>query len=232
EGSRIALPKIGQVKLILHRPIPDGFTIKTAKVTRKADGWYVSLLLEDKTVPLPTSDVDMAKSVGIDVGLKDFLVASDGDSVPIPQFFRRSELKLAKLQRQLSRQKKGSNRWRKQVNRIAKLHLKISRQRRDFFSKVWDSLFSKYDVVAHEKLNIKGLARTRLAKSIADAAWGTFLQMGAWKAERAAKLTIAENPRGTSIECSGCGERVPKTLADRVHSCPSCGLVLNRDRNA
>ncbi|ERN39764.1 transposase, partial [Rubidibacter lacunae KORDI 51-2] len=102
EGSRIALPKIGQVKLILHRPIPDGFTIKTAKVTRKADGWYVSLLLEDKTVPLPTSDVDMAKSVGIDVGLKDFLVTSDGDSVPIPQFFRRSELKLAKLQRQLS----------------------------------------------------------------------------------------------------------------------------------
>ncbi|WP_269634854.1 RNA-guided endonuclease InsQ/TnpB family protein [Rubidibacter lacunae] len=131
-----------------------------------------------------------------------------------------------------ARQKKGSNRWRKQVNRIAKLHLKISRQRRDFFSKVWDSLFSKYDVVAHEKLNIKGLARTRLAKSIADAAWGTFLQMGAWKAERAAKLTIAENPHGTSIECSGCGERVPKTLADRVHSCPSCGLVLNRDRNA
>ncbi len=232
DGSRITLPKIGQVKLILHRPIPDGFTVKTAKVTRKADGWYVSLLLENNAVPMLTPDVDRAKSVGVDVGLKDFLVTSDGESVPIPQFFRRSERQLSKLQRQLSRQKKGSNRWRKQVNRIAKLHLKISRQRRDFFSKVWDWLFSKYDVVAHEKLNIKGLARTRLAKSIADAAWGTFLEIGSFKAAKAGKMTIAENPRGTSIDCSGCGERVPKTLADRVHSCPSCGLTICRDHNA
>ena len=231
QSGRIVFPKLGAIKLHLHRPIPDGFALKTAKVTRKADGWYVGLLLECKEVPESASSVDVAKSVGIDVGLKDFLATSDGDYIAIPQFFRKSERKLAKLQRQLSRQVKGSHRWRKQVNRISKLHLHISRQRKDFFSKVWDWLFTKYDVVAHEKLNIKGLARTRLAKSILDAGWGQFLEMGAFKAEKAGKLTAPQNPNSTSIECSGCGERVPKTLSDRMHKC-SCGLVLCRDVNA
>lgn len=232
QSGKIVFPKLGAMKLIQHRDIPDGFVIKTATVTRKADGWYVGLLLECKEVPAISTSPNFAKSVGIDVGLKDFLATSDGEYVAIPQFFRKSEQKLAKLQRQLARQVKGSNRWRKQVNRVAKLHLHITRQRKDFFSKTWDWLFSKYDVVAHEKLNIKGLARTGLAKSILDAAWGQFLEMGAWKAEKAYKLTIPENPRGTSIDCSGCGEREPKTLADRVHSCPVCGLVLCRDVNA
>ena len=232
QGNWINLPKLGLVKLIQHRPIPDGFSIKNAKVTRKADGWYVGLMLECKEVPVLSASPDLSKSVGIDVGLKDFLATSDGEYIPIPQFFRKSERKLAKLQRQLARQAKGSHRWRKQADRVAKLHLHITCQRKDFFSKTWDWLFSKYDVVAHEKLNIKGLARTRLAKSILDAAWGQFLEVGAWKAEKAYKRTIAENPSGTSIDCSGCGERVPKTLADREHSCPSCGLVLCRDVNA
>lgn len=232
DGSRVNLPKIGKVKLILHRPVPDGFKVKTAQISKKADGWYVSLLLEDNSVPDVEPDVDWSKSVGIDLGLKEFLVTSDNQRVSIPQYFRKSETKLAKLQRHLSRQKKGSNRWKKQVNRIAKLHQKIARQREDFFSKVWEWLFANYDVVIHEKLNIKGLARTRLAKSILDAAWGKFLSVGAWKAEKAAKLTVAENPNGTSVNCSGCGERVPKTLADRQHICPSCNLVLCRDLNA
>lgn len=94
------------------------------------------------------------------------------------------------------------------------------------------SLFSQYGIVVHEKLNIKGLVRTRPAKSILDAAWGTFLQIGAWKSKKRQKLTITENPSGTSIDCSGCGERVEKTLADRIHDCPSCGLVMDRDLNA
>ena len=231
QGGRIVFPKLGAVKLIAHRPTPDGFDIKTARVTRKADGWYVGLLLECKEVPESLPSADFAKSVGIDVGLKDFLATSDGECIAIPQFFRKSQAKLAKLQRQLARQVKVSNRWRKQVSRIAKLHLHISRQRKDFFSKVWDWLFEKYDVVAHEKLNIKGLARTRLAKSVLDAGWGQFLEMGAFKAEKAGKLTAPQNPNSTSIDCSACGERVPKTLSDRLHKC-SCGLVLCRDVNA
>lgn len=232
QDGRIVFPKLGAVKLIQHRPIPDGFILKTATVTRKADGWHVGLLLECKAVPELSPSIELANSVGIDVGLKDFLATSEGEYVGIPQFFRKSERKLAKLQRQLARQVKGSNRWRKQASRIAKLHLHITRQRKDFFSKTWDWLFSKYDVVAHEKLNIKGLARTRLAKSILDAAWGQFLEMGTFKAEKAGKLTAPVNPNSTSIDCSSCGEQVPKTLADREHSCPCCGLVLCRDVNA
>ena len=232
QGGRIVLPKLGSVKLVLHRPLPDGFTLKTAGITRKADGWYVGLLLECKAVPEPSPAVDTSKSVGIDMGLKDFLATSDGGYVAIPQFFRKLEKKLSKLQRQLARQVQGSNRWRKQVSRIAKLHLHISRQRRDFFSKVWDKLFQQYDVVVHEKLNIRGLARSRLAKSILDAAWGQFLEMGVWKAEKAGKLTVPQNPCSTSIDCSGCGDRVPKTLSTRMHDCPSCGLSLCRDVNA
>ena len=187
QNGRVNLPKIGKIKLIQHRPIPDGFTVKTAKVTRKADGWYINLFIQDDSVPDGGVDVDLSNAVGIDMGLKDFLATSDGEYVSIPQYFRKSEDRMAKLQKQLARQKKFSNRWKKQVNRIAKLHQKIARQRRDFFSKVWDWLFSKYDVVVHEKLNIKGLARTRLAKSIADAAWGTFLDMGSFKALKAGK---------------------------------------------
>lgn len=232
KGNKIRLPKIGDVKIILHRPIPDGATIKQAKVTKKADGYYVSLILDDPTIPESMPELDESQAVGIDMGLKDFLSTSDGETIPIPQYFRKSEARLAKLQRQAARKKKFSNRWRRKQNQIARLHLKIARQRRDFFSKVWDWLFSKYDIVIHEKLNIKGLAKTRLSKSILDAAWGTFLEIGAWKARKSCKLTIAENPSGTSIDCSGCGERVPKTLADRIHHCPSCGLVIDRDLNA
>ena len=192
----------------------------------------MGLLLECQDVPETIPDIDTSKAVGIDLGLKDFLVTSEGEYLPIPQYFRQSEQRLAKLQRQLARKQKFSNRWRKQVTRIAKLHQTVARQRRDFFSKVWDWLLEKYDVVVHEKLNIKGLARTRLAKSIGDAAWGTFLEMGAWKAAKAAKLTRPVSPNRTTIDCSGCGAQVPKTLADRMHQCDTCGLSLNRDHNA
>ena len=190
----------------------------------------IIIYYEPRTNTIP--ELDESRAVGIDVGLKDFLTTSDGETIPIPQYFRKSEARLAVLQRQAARKKKLSNRWRRKQNQIARLHLKIARQRRDFFSKVWEWLFRQYDIVVHEKLNIKGLARTRLAKSILDAAWGTFLEIGDWKAKRLQKRRIAENPRGTSIDCSGCGERVEKTLADRVHHCPSCGLMMDRDLNA
>ena len=168
----------------------------------------------------------------IDLGLIDFLVDSDGESVKTPKYYRASEAKLGQLQKQLSRQKKGSNRRNKTKDKIARLHLKIKRQRRQFFSETWYWLFSKYDAVGHEKLNIKGMARSNMAKSILDAAWGTFLEVGACIAEKAGKLTIPVNPRGSSTECSTCGEHTKKTLADRWHLCSSCGYMLPRDWNS
>ncbi len=231
-GKYIKLPVLGELKLILHRPLPDGFKIKTATITQKADGCYVILSLEDTSVPeiqppLPTPE----NTIGIDLGLKTFLVANDGEEVSIPQHYRKSEKRLKRLQRSLSRKKKGSNRRKKAVKKVAKVHFKVANQRKDFHYKTAKKLLSKGKNVGHEDLNIKGIAKTKMAKSTHDAGWGMFLQVLKVKAERAGLLTIAVNPSGTTQNCSGCGEKVLKTLSDRWHSCP-CGVELDRDLNA
>ncbi|MEH2056931.1 MAG: transposase [Nostoc sp.] len=136
-GKFIQLPKIGKLKMILHRPIPEGFKIKTATITRIADGYYISLSLEDVTVPSVTSDVipTSDNTVGIDMGLKSFLVTSDNQEIEIPQHYRKSEKKLKRLQRHLSRKNKGSNRRKKAIKPVAKTHLKVANQRKDFHYK-------------------------------------------------------------------------------------------------
>ncbi|MBW4426955.1 MAG: transposase [Nostoc desertorum CM1-VF14] len=233
QGKFIQLPKIGKVKAILHRPIPDDFKIKTATITRKADGWYIGLSLEDMTVPslktdaIPTPD----NTVGIDMGLKSFLVTSDNKVITIPQYYRKAEKKLKRLQRQLSRKKKGSNRCKKAIRRVAKAYLKITNQRQDFHYKTAQWLVSQYRFIAYEKLNITGLAKTRLAKSILDAGWGQFLDIVNLKAANAGGAGIPQNSYKTSIECSDCAAEIPKTLSDRWHNC-SCGASYCRDHNA
>ena len=231
-GNTLKLSKIGKIEVILHRPIPDGFDLKQATILHKADGWYVSLSLEDGTVPelLP---VDEIKSVvGIDVGLEKFLATSDGQAVQIPQFYRKSQKQLARQQKQLARKQKDSATYRKQANQVARLHLHVARQRKEFHYQVAHWLCVTYDLIVFENLNIKGLARTRLAKSILDAAWGAFLTILQAVAVKRGKWAQEVDPRGTSIECSSCGERVEKTLKDRVHSCPNCRLVIDRDVNS
>ena len=230
--SVLKLSKIGEITVILHRPIPDGFEIKQATILCKADGWYVSFSLEDGTVPNPLP-VDEIKSVaGIDVGLKKFLTTSDGQSIEVPQYYRKSQAVLARQQRFLARKKKGSKNYQKQANKVALKHLHVARQRKEFHYQVAHWLCLTYDLIAFENLNIKGLARTHLAKSILDAAWGSFLQVLQAVAVKRGKLTVGDDPRRTSIECSGCGVRVEKDLSVRVHNCPHCGLVLDRDWNA
>ncbi|MBE9008972.1 transposase [Pseudanabaenaceae cyanobacterium LEGE 13415] len=233
QGKFIKLPMMGNVKLIQHRPLPDGFKIKTATVTRKVDGWDVVLSLEDASVPEMSPDLPtMENTIGIDVGLKSFLVDDSGKEVDIPQHYRKSEKHLRRLQRSLSRKKKGSNRRKKAIKRVAKTHLKVANQRKDFHYKTAQNVLSQRKHVAHEKLNIKGLAKSRLAKSVNDAGWGQFLQILSIKAERAGLLAIAVKPNGTSQDCSTCGTKVPKKIQDRWHSCPNCGCSLDRDYNA
>lgn len=231
-GNMLKLSKVGDIAVILHRPIPEGFVLKQATILKKADGWYVSFSLEDGTVPesLPVDDVK--SMVGIDVGLEKFLTTSDGQSVEIPQFYRKGQRTLARQQRKLSRKQKGSKNYDKQARRVAQLHLHVTRQRKEFNYQVAHWLCSVYDFIGFENLNIKGLARTRLAKSILDAAWGSFLSILQAVAVKRGKRTQGTDPRGTSIDCSGCGERVIKTLANRVHDCPHCGLVIDRDWNS
>lgn len=230
--STLKLSKIGEVPVILHRPIPDGFDIKQATIVSKADGWYVSFALEDNTVPT-SLPVDKIKSaVGIDVGLEKFLTTSDAEAIAVPQFYRKAQAVLARRQRKLARQSKGSNNYQKQANKVARLHLHIARQRKDFHYSVAHYLCTTYDLIGFEKLNIKGLARTRLAKSILDVAWRTFLNILQAVAVRRGKHTQEVDAKGTSIECFNCEERVVKDLSVRIHNCPNCSVCLDRDLNA
>lgn len=231
-GNLINLPKIGKVKVILHRPIPDGFKTKTASVTKKADGWYLTLSLEDATVPTVKPDIDPNKVVGIDLGLKDFLTTSNNEVIAIPQHYRKAQKRLKVLQKRLSRRQKGSNRRAKAAKQVALQHKKVTDKRKDFHYKTVKSLLNKYDVIAHEDLNIKGLAKTKLAKSVLDAGWGSFIEKLTSKAESAGLLVVPVNPNGTSQDCSNCGVKVPKKLHQRWHKCLGCGCSLNRDHNA
>jgi len=231
-GNVLTLPKFGKVKMIYHRPIPEGFKIKTATITRKADGYYVTLSIQDDSVPdiIPVDSV--SNPIGIDMGLKSFLVKSDGSEVPIPQYYKKAQKRLKKIQKAVSRSKKGSNNRKKAALKLGKAHKKVADTRKDFHFKTVKELLDSHDLVAHEKLNIKGLAKTKMAKSILDAGWGQFLSILSVKAENAGLIAKGVNPKNTSQNCSNCGTKVPKKLKDRIHSCPHCGYVSDRDVNA
>ena len=231
-GNLINLPMFGKVKIILHRPIPEGFKIKTASVTKKADGFYLNLSLEDTTVPTIKSDFNPESITGIDVGLKEFLTTSNGETVAIPQYYRKSQKRLRVIQKRVSRRKKCSDRRKKAIKQLGVQHKKVADKRKDFHFKTANGLLKKYDVIAHEDLNVKGLARTQLAKSIYDASWSSFLSKLTIKAENAGLLVIPVNAYNTSKNCSSCGAEVQKKLHERWHDCPGCGCSLNRDHNA
>ena len=231
-NNKITLSKIGDIKVIVHRQIPDGFDIKTVSVTKKADGYYVTLSLDDKTVPVVKPDFNANNIVGIDVGLIDFIVTSDDERIASPKFLRKAERKLKSAQRRVSRRKKGSNRRKKAIKKLGIQHKKVSDTRKDFHFKTANNLLKKSDVIAVEKLNIKGLTRTRLAKSVNDAGWGQFITILSNKAENAGLKVIAVNPNGTSQECSICGNKVKKPLSQRMHNCLVCHTSLCRDINA
>ncbi|MEG5059144.1 transposase [Microcoleus sp. A2-C5] len=231
-GNNLKLSKIGEIPVILHRPIPDGFEMKQATIISKADGWYVSFSLEDNTVPSPLPVDEIKSACGIDVGLEKFLTTSSGQAIVVPQFYRQAQAVLARQQRKLARLEKGSKNYQKQTNKVAKLHLHIARQRKDFHYLAAHWLCANYDLIGFDKLNIKGLAKTRLAKSILDVAWRSFLNILQAVAVRRGKHCQEVDARGTSIECLNCEERVVKDLSVRVHNCPNCGVSIDRDLNA
>lgn len=255
QGNRIALPKLGKVKLIQHRPLPDGFTIKRALVTLKPDGWYVTLTLEDKSIPdAPTINIESteANSIGVDAGLEYFVACSDGTMVKPPKFFRQSEEKLAKLQAKRELRKKGSMRRRKLNHRIARLHQKIARQRKQWHFELANELVGKAEVIFVEDLKVSNMARRNkpkqdekgaflpngqsaksgLNKSFADAGIAGFLNdILPHVAGKAQRLVVKVNPAGTSQHCAMCLNQVPKELGDRWHEC-SCGASMPRDLNS
>jgi len=230
ENGRLRVPaKIGKsIKVKRHRPLEG--TPKTAHLVLRADGhWYVLIVCETAGVPLPVSD----EQVGLDVGLKVFLADSDGNMVANPKHYRESEETLRRKQRILCRRVKGSRRRRKAAWSVAKTHLTISRQRKDFHHKVSRSYVNRYQTIVSEDLNIQGMVRNHsLAKSISDAGWNSFLNMVAYKAESAGRVFVQVPARFTSQKCFRCGELVPKSLSVRTHVCTHCGYVEDRDVNA
>jgi len=235
--ARIVVPKVGHVKIRLHRPLPNG-KIKTLQILRKASGWYANITIEvDDVAKVRLADsrngVDIQSLVGVDVGLESFLTTSDGEKIENPRHLRKTEKKLKRLQRRLSQRQKGSRRRAKLRERLAKCHERIVNQRRDFHYKTAHRLYSQYDAVAVEDLQIANMVKNHhLAQSISDAAWGNFVLVLGSKAENAGYHLMKVSPNGTSQRCSSCGEIVKKSLSIRTHRCDSCGLVLDRDHNA
>jgi len=215
------------IKTSNHRKL-DGVP-KQGRLIKRVDGWYWQITCE-----LPdTKPVKKIKTaIGIDVGLTSFLTDSKGEKVKPPKFFRKSEYKLIKEQRILSRRKKGGYKRRQARTQVAKTHLKIRRQRLDWLHKL-SRKYSNYNLVAVEKLNIAGMLRNHhLAKSIQDASWNLFLQLLDYKVEETGGHLVKVNPAYTSQICSKCGAIVKKSLSVRTHICPECSLVIDRDENA
>ena len=228
DEGKLKLSKIGDIKLIQHREIEG--KIKTCTIKRDVDQWYVSFSVEVDDIPC----IEMTgKSIGIDVGLKSLITLSNGEQIESPKFLRLSENKLVKQQRNLSRKKKGSNNRNKQRIKIGKLHRKIRNQRQDFAHKVSRELVNTYDLIVFEKLQIQNMVKNhRLAKSISDAGWYQLIQFTKYKAEYAGKVVELVDPKNTTQNCSSCGTKVPKSLSVRIHNCPHCGLIMDRDHNA
>lgn len=227
-GNHLELSKIGNVKVKLHRPVEG--TIKTCTIIRKNERYFVcfSCEVESNIIPLTYQDI------GIDMGIKEFCITSDGELIPNPKNYRKTEAKLKKQQQFLSRKKKGSNRRKKAVRELAKTHEHIANQRKDNAYKVANYLLSRYDTIVREDLQIKNMVRNhKLAKSISDAGWGIFFDILDAKAKQTpGKRIIKVDPRYTSQICSGCTQIVKKDLSTRVHNCPHCGLEIDRDVNA
>lgn len=233
ERSKIRIPTIGLIKIKQHRSIEGVF--KTATFKRNSVGrWYVTLPchIELPSVPLPKSNSD--NIVGLDAGLKDFYVLSNGEKEPIPHLYRKSEKKLRKLSKSLSRKKKGSKRREKAKKKLAKLHLKISNQRNDFLHKKSQELVNKYDGICVEDLNLSGLTRTKLSKSFNDAAHGEFVKQLEYKCLWNYKHFVKiDRWYPSSKTCNNCGYiNKDLKLSDREWICDSCGITHDRDLNA
>jgi len=231
DGRYLSISKIGRFKLRLSRPVEGD--IKTVTIRREATGkWYACFSCDN--VPenrLPASD----KAIGIDVGIKSFLVDSEGNKVDNPAYFRQSERLLRVRQRKLCRRLKGSHRRAKARLLVAKAHERVKNQRNDFLHKLANHYIKNYGIICVEDLNIRGMVRNHhLAKSITDAGWGIFIGLVDYKAAEAGR-TLVRIPRfePSSKTCSECGAvEQDLTLNDRQWVCQACGVLHDRDYNA
>jgi len=227
--GRLRLSMIGRVRMVLHREI-DG-RMKNCTIIRDIDQWYacITSVKEDAGEPVPRR----RPSVGIDLGVTNFAALSDGTILPAPKLSRKSENEIRTLQRFLSRKMKDSRNRAKAKVALEKAWRRLRNRRNDFAHKTSRFFADSYGIIVFEDLRIGNMVKNHhLASAILDACWGKTRRLTAYKAERCGGRVILVDPRGTSQECSGCGAVVEKPLSKRVHSCPQCGLFLDRDVNA
>jgi putative transposase len=222
------LSKVGYVEVRLHRRQPFN-NIKQISVSKKPSGiWYANIICEESR-PFVVPTIDISRSVGIDVGITKFVHDSDNHEVENPLFLKKMLRPLRRIDRKLARRQFGSCNYKKAKGMRARLWERIYNKRHDFLHKLSTVYAKRYDLIFVEKLNITNMVKNhKLARSIIDSGWGYFKSMLEYKA----KLVFEVSSYSTTVDCSRCGNKVPKSLAIRTHHCDKCGLLLDRDYNA
>ncbi|MGB3204553.1 MAG: transposase [Crinalium sp.] len=257
DGSKVYLPSIGWMRFFNSRPIPSIFEIKSVTIRRKADGWYMSVRIEDKSIPeIPKCDIsDIKTVVGIDLGLTKLVHCSDGSQIDNPRFATNKKTKrtLKIRQRRVSRTKKGSKNRKKENVKVASLHNKITNRRNAYLWQTANKIVNKADAIAVEDLNIKGMvkrckpkrceetgrflsngqaAKKGLNRSILDASWGDLISKIEYLAAKLGKIVLKVNPKHTSQTCSACG-CIDSANRDREKFiCVDCGFFAHADLQA
>lgn len=230
KGNSLWLSKIGDIKVWMHRPIEG--TIKRVTIRRTASKkWYVSFLVDDiSQEALPYSE----KAIGIDVGISSFAVFSDSTFVDNPKYLSAYEDQLAKKQSKKDKLPHKSPERKKLAKQLSRMHEKVSNLRNDFANQLSRKIVNNYGIICMEDRFSSDLIKDKpyMAKSVLDASWSRFRACLSYKAASAGRKFVLVNPAYTSQLCSGCGTIVKKALSERIHNCPTCGLVMDRDLNA
>ena len=228
--AKLFISKVGAVLIKLHRPLCA--EIKTLTIQRDAVGnWYACFSCECAVEPLPA----LGKVVGVDLGLTTFAYFSDGEKIERQRWMQQDATDIARLQRKKERFAKGSLERRKVICALHHAYQRATNRRRNFAHQASRKLINAYQFIALEKLDIQRMqsnGNKRINRSIADVAWGQFVQRTLYKAANAGRVVVQVNPKGTSQICSGCHALVAKDLSVRIHDCPHCGLRIHRDHNA
>jgi putative transposase len=225
EENRLWLSKIGSIRIHLHR---QPFNVKQIIVCRQADTKWYAVVTCENTTPIFLM-INSRKSVAIDLGITKFSHDSENREIENPLFLTTSIRPLRRTHRRLSRRNKGSNNYRKAKHMLAKLYFRIHNKRYDFLHKLSTNYARRYDLIFIERLQMVNLVRNHhVARHVLDSGWRTFKSMLDYKA----KMVVEVDPAYTSVDCSMCDSRVPKSLAIRTHRCYKCGLVIDRDYNA
>jgi len=227
EDDKLHLSKIGDIKIKVHREVNGN--IKQIQIKKEIDRWYAIIITDEKKKITCGNKV-----IGIDLGINNYLVDSNGNKIENPKILEQNLSKLKHLNKELSRKKKGSSNRRKARIRLEKLHLKIKNQRTDFLHKLTTNLVKSCKIIVMEDLDIKQMSQQKYfnAKNMMDASWSKFAQLLDFKAESAGCQIVRVNPRNTSKTCSQCGHIQDMPLYKRTYKCADCDFVIDRDYNS